>query len=186
MAFNKTPRIPFQKLLTKSVPKRPARRGAIDLNFMDYGVHERQATVRTQDVRFLCVALKYQYMFENPVGELTIDRRWAAAFSLTCDEIDVALGSSTHGFCWRMLTAESGIPNWMWSLAPEYDHRLLVVPSNVRLNQPPKVEIAPPAIDPTDSLRQTIQAIVDRGLRRARNADLGAVNDPVYGPGELQ
>lgn len=147
---------PFAKFITHALPKRSMPGTIMEIN---------AGKTPNMDVRFLSVALHFDYMFERPFGNLTIDRRWAAAFTQTCIEIDKALGGSTHGFSWRMLDAEGGEPHWYWTLAKEYDQqvRCFFDGENTR------VEIVHPWSDPVGELRSTIWGIVDRGMRRGLN-----------------
>jgi hypothetical protein len=174
MKSKNAPFVPFQKIVTRSVPKQ--------LRGGNAAIEVHSGTTPTLDVRFLCVAIHYPYMFEKPIGDLRIDRQWATAFSLTCMEIDAALGNSTHGFCWRMLDMQDGKPGWFWSLAPEYNQRVLVIAQE----KGARVELANSVIDPDDTLRKTIQAIIDRGVQRALCAQQGAANDSAFGNGGLQ
>jgi hypothetical protein len=184
--------------LTQTAHNRPRRVDGIEINSLPHAAESggggsgSGGVPPTQDVRFLTVALHYSYMFENPLGDLTIERRWAGAFSQTCIEIDAALKSFSgtadqtsrnHGFCWRLMNAEDGQPDWMWMLGKEYEQRVMVEPV---LGGEPQVVIAASNIDPADTLRQTIQAIVKRGQIRALNAGQLASNDAVFATGELQ
>jgi len=164
----------FAKVITKAVPKTHKYRSAIEITACHTPI---------QDVRFLCVAIDYPYMFECPISELTIDRRWAEAFTQTCVEVDRALGRSTHGFCWRMLDANNGEPNWFWALAPEYDQQVYADFDC----QFPQVQVVNSQVDPAGNLRSTIQAIINKGKRRALAALDGAANDSdAFNPGGLQ
>ena len=129
----------------------------------DGGVEVNTGLSPIQDVRFLCVAINYPYMFENPLGDLTIERNWSAAFTLTCMEIDAFLGQNKRGFCWRQLDIEDGQPHWYWSLGQEYDHQVLVTD----LATQPSALIVKSALDPKDELRNAIRALVETGMRRA-------------------
>jgi hypothetical protein len=129
----------------------------------DGGVEINTGLAPIQDVRFLCAAINYPYMFENALGELTIERNWSAAFTLTCMEVDAFLGQNKRGFCWRQLDIEDGQPHWYWSLGQEYDHRVLVAD----LATQPSALIVKSALDPKDELRDAIRALVATGMRRA-------------------
>ncbi|WP_342619557.1 hypothetical protein [Rhodoferax sp. GW822-FHT02A01] len=148
---------------------------------------------RIMDARFLCVAINYPYMFENSLATMNIDRRWAPAFTLTCMEIDAALGNSTHGFRWRLLADDDGFPLWAYTLAAEYNQKVAITwtPNG------PDVEILNPANDPHDRLRETIGTIIGRGVERAiaatggaeqgETANGGAANDSVFSyPGDCK
>jgi len=137
----------------------------------------------TMDARFLCVAINYPYMFDNPCASMIIDRQWAPAFTLTCMEIDKVLGNSTHGFCWRMLSDDDGFPCWAFTLAPEYNQRVAITWTP----HGPDVEILNPAKDPHDRLRETIRAIIGRGVERALAAKGEAANASAFGhPGDCK
>jgi hypothetical protein len=164
MKRNPSNHTPFAKYITHAVPKQGASSAVIEIN---------AGQKSTIDVRFLAVALHYPYMFATPFNELGINRTWAPAFTQTCIDIDRALGSSTHGFCWRMLDAENGEPNWYWSLAKEYDQQLSYIYDGKNIH----VEVVNPGHDPAGELRSTIQAIVDKGKRRAMYWQAGAAND---------
>ena len=129
----------------------------------DGGVEINTGLAPIQDVRFLCAAINYPYMFENALGDLTIERNWSAAFTLTCMEIDAFLGRNKRGFCWRQLDIENGQPHWYWSLGSDHDHQVLVTD----LATQPSVVIAKSALDPKDELRNAIRALVETGMRRA-------------------
>jgi hypothetical protein len=129
----------------------------------DGGVEVNTGLAPTLDVRFLCVAIDYPYMFENPLGDLTIERNWSAAFTLTCIEIDALLGQNKRGFCWRQLDIECGQPHWYWSLGTDYDHQVMVTD----LGAQPSAVIVKSALDPKDELRNAIRALVETGMRRA-------------------
>jgi len=126
----------------------------------DGGVEVNTGLAPIQDVRFLCAAINYPYMFENPLGDLTIERNWSAAFTLTCMEIDAFLGQYKRGFCWRQLDQ----PHWYWSLGQDYDHQVLVA----ELATLPSAVIVMSASDPKDELRNAIRALVATGMRRAK------------------
>ena len=129
----------------------------------DGGVEVNTGLAPTLDVRFLCAAINYPYMFENPLGDLTIERNWSTAFTLACIEIDALLGKNKRGFSWRQLDIENGQPHWYWSLGQEYDHEVLVTDLATR----PTVVITKSALDPKDELRKAIRALVETGMRRA-------------------
>jgi hypothetical protein len=164
MKRNPSNHAPFAKFITHAVPKQRRPSAVIEI---DAG---RKHTI---DVRFLSVALHYPYMFATPFNDLVINRPWAPAFTQTCIDIDRALGHSTHGFCWRMLDAENGEPNWYWSLAKEYDQQLSYIYDGKNIH----VEVVNAGHDPAGELRSTIQAIVEKGKRRAMNLQSGAAND---------
>jgi hypothetical protein len=141
------------------------------------GIEINTGSAPTMDVRFLCAAIHYPYMFGNPLGDLCIDRHWATAFTLTCMEIDTFLGQNKRGFHWRQLDIEEGQPHWYWALGKEYDHQVLVTDLGAKTS----VVIANSAADPRDALRQTIATFVDIGMRRAEFFGPNASN-----AGELQ
>jgi hypothetical protein len=174
MKHNPSNHTPFAKYITHAVPKQGKSSAVIEIN---------AGQKSTIDVRFLAVALHYPYMFATPFNERVINRPWAPAFTQTCIDIDRALGNSTHGFCWRMLDAENGEPNWYWSLAKEYDQQLSYIYDGKNIS----VEVVNPRHDPAGELRSTIQAIVDKGKRRAMNWKAGAANDAhAFQPGGAQ
>lgn len=125
----------------------------------------------TCDVRFLGVSLQYPYMFANPLGQLTIERQWSAAFRLTCREIDAFLGQDKRGFHWRQLDMDDGQPHWYWSLGKDYDHQVYVLAQEggpgVGLRMQPRAVIVKPEADPRDELRHGIRYLVDTGIKRA-------------------
>jgi len=165
---------PFVKLITHALPNRSMSGTIMEINV---------GKTPNMDVRFLSVALHFNYMFERPFGDLTIDRRWAAAFTQTCTEIDKALGSSTHGFSWRMLDTEGDEPHWYWALAEAYDQEVRCIFDG----ESTRVEIVHPWTVPVGELRSTIGDIVDRGMRRALNWPDDAANDTSgFQPGGVQ
>jgi hypothetical protein len=102
-------------------------------------------------------------MFGKPLGGLSIQSQWSAAFRLTCLEIDTFLGENKWGFHWRQLDIEDGLPHWYWSLGKDYDHQVLVFDHDTG----PKVVMAKSVADPCDELRNGVLAIVATGMRRA-------------------
>ena len=147
----------------QSVVRKSEKHAAQQMKLWDGGVEVNTGVSPTLDVRFLCAAINYPYMFENPLGELTIERHWSAAFTLTCMEVDAFLGQNKRGFCWRQLDIEDGQPHWYWSLGQEYDHQVLVTD----LATQPSALIVKSALDPKDELRNAIRALVETGMRRA-------------------
>lgn len=129
----------------------------------DGGVEINTGLAPIQDVRFLCVAINYPYMFENALGDLTIERNWSAAFTLTCMEIDAFLGRDKREFRWRQLDIENGQPQWYWSIGKEYDYQVLVED----LGTNPRVVIAKSPADPKDEIRNGVRSLVETGMRRA-------------------
>jgi hypothetical protein len=151
----------FQKKLS---PVRKSTKPATkQMKLWDGGIEINPGPAPTLDVRFLCVAINYPYMFENPLGDLTIERNCSAAFTLTCMEIDAFLGRYKRGFCWRQLDLDDGQPHWYWSLGQDYDHKVLVAD----LATQPSAVIVKSALDPKDELRNAIRALVATGMRRA-------------------
>jgi hypothetical protein len=147
----------------QSAVRKSEKRATHHMKIWEGGVEVNTGFAPTLDVRFLCAAINYPYMFENPLGDLTIKRHWSAAFTLTCMEIDALLGQNKRGFCWRQLTIEGAQPHWYWSLGREYDHQVLVSDLATR----PSAVIAKSALDPKDELRSAIRALVETGRRRA-------------------
>ena len=147
----------------QSTVRKSESRATNQMKLWDGGVEVNTGPSPVQDVRFLCAAINYPYMFENPLGDLTIERNWSAAFTLTCMEIDALLGRYKRGFCWRQLDIEDGQPHWYWSLGQDYDHQVLVSD----LATQPSVVVAQSALDPKDELRNAIRALVESGMRRA-------------------
>jgi hypothetical protein len=138
----------------QSAVRKSEKRATHQMKLWDGGVEVNTGLAPTLDVRFL---------FENPLGDLTIERHWSAAFTLTCMDIDAFLGKHKRGFCWRQLDIEDGQPHWYWSLGQDYDHQVLVTD----LATQPSVVIAKSALDPKDELRNAIRALVETGMRRA-------------------
>lgn len=135
--------------------KRPDGGIEIDVN--------SRAAVAPIDARMLGVAIRFPYMFANPLDQMVISKTWSAAFRLTCLEIDAFLGEDKRGFHWRQLSIEDGRSLWYWALGCEYDH-------TVWMKGPlsnPTVSIASSPDDPQDELRNTIRTLVDNGMRRA-------------------
>ena len=155
---------PFAKFLARAVAKKRKPGTGIEINA------ELQSTM---DVRFLCVAQYFPYMFERPISDLTIDCRWAQAFTQTCIEVDRALGNNTHGFSWRRLNTEGGEPHWYWSLAKAYDQKVRCYLDGENTH----VEVETPWTDSAGALRRSLVDIVDKGMRRALAAQEGAAND---------
>jgi hypothetical protein len=147
----------------QSVVRKSEKRTAHQMKLWDGGVEVNTGISSTLDVRFLCAAIKYPYMFENPLGDMTIEHHWSAAFTLTCMEIDAFLGQNKRGFCWRQLDIEDGQPHWYWSLGQDYDHQVLVTD----LATHPSAVIVQSVLDPKDELRNAIRALVETGMRRA-------------------
>jgi hypothetical protein len=148
----------------QSAVRKSEKRATHQMKIWDGGVEVNTGLTPTLDVRFLCVAISYPYMFNNPLGDLSIERQWSAAFTLTCMEIDALLGQNKRGFCWRQLDIDDGQPHWYWSLEQDYDHQVLVTD----LATQPSVVIAKSALDPKDELRNAIHALVETGVRRAK------------------
>ena len=148
----------------KLSPDRKSTKPAIDqMKIWNGGIEINAGPAPTLDVRFLCVAINYPYMFENPLGELSIERHWSAAFTLTCMEIDAFLGRDKREFRWRQLDIENGQPQWYWSIGKEYDYQVLVED----LGTNPRVVIAKSPADPKDELRNGVRSLVETGMRRA-------------------
>lgn len=171
--------------------------GAIEINAMQATAASRSiamgSSVQSQptlDVRFLCTALEYTYMFENPFGDLRIAQNWSAAFTITCVEIDALLGSDKRGFHWRQLDVvepdqwgaelskeAAGLqPRWYWSLDKAYDHQLVVEPGA----SGPQARIVSSEADPDDALRNAIRCVVERGIRRVLTGSLGSTNEGAF------
>jgi hypothetical protein len=115
------------------------------------------------DVRFLCVAIDYPYMFSRKQASLQIERQWAAAFTLTCLEVDSLLGSDKRGFCWKQLDIANGAPQWHWTLARGMEQQGAIkpeVPHSCTSHGMDRSTIQ-------SELRQVIQPIVENGMRRA-------------------
>ncbi len=148
----------------QSSVRKSEKRAIHQMKLWDGGVEVNTGLAPIQDVRFLCVAINYPSMFENPLGDLIIERHWSAAFTLTCMEIDALLGQNKRGFCWRQLDIEDGQPHWYWSLGRNYDHQVLV---NDLATQP-SVVLAKSVLDPKDALRNAIRVLVETGMRRAK------------------
>lgn len=147
----------------QSASRNAQNRVANVINRHSIGIEVNAGPKSTMDVRFLCVAIHYPYMFRRALGDLTIDRNWSTAFTLTCMEIDALLGPNKRGFCWRQLDIEDGAPHWYWALGKDYDHQVLVT----GLDSQASVVIAKSALDPNDELRNAIRARVEVGMRRA-------------------
>ncbi|RFO96388.1 hypothetical protein DIC66_13870 [Rhodoferax lacus] len=147
----------------QSAVHKSEKRAINQMKIWNGGVEINTGLSPIQDVRFLCAAIKYAYMFESPLGELNIERNWSAAFTLTCMEIDALLGQNKRGFCWRQLDIEDGQPHWYWSLGQDYDHQVMVTDIAAQ----PSVVIVKSALDPKDELRNAVRALVETGKRRA-------------------
>jgi hypothetical protein len=171
--------------------------GAIEINAMQATTSARPlamgSSVQSQptlDVRFLCAALEYPYMFEHPFGDLRIAQEWSAAFTITCMEIDALLGTNKRGFHWRQLDvvepdqwgvewpkdAAAAQPRWYWSLGKAYDHQLVVAVDA----SGPHARIVSSETDPDDALRNAIRGVVERGMRRVLTGNLGPSNEGVF------
>jgi hypothetical protein len=169
--------------------------GAIEINSTQAAAVSpcHMATQRTQtlDVRFLCAALEYPYMFKNPIGDLRIAKEWSVAFTITCMEIDALLGVNKRGFCWRQLDVvepdhwvidpvwkgSTLQPLWYWSLDKAYDHKVVVEVGA----KGPQARIVSSNADPEDELRNAIRCVVENGMRRVLTFNVGVSN-----AGELQ
>jgi hypothetical protein len=158
---NRSKEIMFHK--KQSAIRKSEKRAINQMKLWDGGVEVNTGLAPIQDVRFLCAAINYPYMFENALGDLTIERHWSAAFTLTCMEIDEFLGRNKRGFCWRQLDVENGQPHWYWSLGSDHDHQVLVTD----LTTQPSVVIVKSELDPKDEVRNAIRVLVELGMRQA-------------------
>jgi hypothetical protein len=170
-----------QKLLQKepimkpnecSASSTPTGPDARSLTHLDEAIGINVEPMSTVDVRSLGAAINYPYVFENPLGALSIACHWATVFTLTCMEIDKFLERDRRGFCWRQFCIEGDAPHWDWSLGKGYDHQVLVTDLGVNAS----AVIAKSAADPQDNLRNAIRAHVDAGMRRAVFFNLEAGN----------
>jgi hypothetical protein len=140
------------------------------------GVEINTRSTPTLDVRFLCVAINYPYMLSKPQGELKIERQWSSAFTLTCIEIDALLGQHKCGFRWTHLDDENEQPGWHWSLDKHHKQKLMVNTGADRVDRVAMTDAGHRA-----ELSNAIQAVVDKGMRRAKFFNQEASNS-----GEMQ
>lgn len=145
------------------------------------GAAIKSGSAQMMDVRFMCSAINYPYMFENPCGDLLIECQWSGAFTLTCMAIDAFLGDDKRGFCWWQLETQDGKPRWDWALGKEYDHKVMVIGQG----DDARVRVVKPAADPKDELRNAIRNLVDEGMRRT-SFFYKEANDPLFKRGGLQ
>jgi hypothetical protein len=124
------------------------------------------------DVRFLCAAIKYPYMFNRKHASLQIERQWSAAFTLTCMEVDAFLGEDKRGFQWMQLDIANGRPRWHWSLGTSNDQLGAVADSESHAH----TEHGKARSASNSELFHAIQSIVDNGMRRATLFNLDASN----------
>ena len=150
-----------------------SKRGTPRQRLWDGGIEITTSPTAVVDVRFLSVAIHFPYMFENPLGEMSIKRHWAAAFTLTCMEIDRFLGTNKRGFHWRQLDIEDGRPYWYWALDSRYDHSVTWSGSAVDS----VVCIVPPAADPRNAIRSAIERFIEIGKQRTLTGDVVASNE---------
>jgi hypothetical protein len=116
------------------------------------------------DIRLLRVIVKFNYMFQGTKGPLVMADDWIAPFAATSTEIDQLLGDDKRGFHWQQLGHEGDRVDWYWALGEDYAPSLVMYRDELAID----FRVVNSPMDPENTLRDGIRAIVLRGEANAR------------------
>ena len=116
------------------------------------------------DIHLLKLILKHSYMFQETQGPLLMADEWIATFAATCAEIDQLLGTDKRGFHWQQLGHEGNRVDWYWALGEDYAPSVVMYRDQLAVD----FRVVNSPMDPQNTLREGIRAIVLRGEANAR------------------